>query len=87
MEIITPQSIRRSKAVLEEYQFQIREQDQPVSEEEQLVPQNVEPKSGKGKRSATEWKELLAFPSKEVVEKTLESTTQMQVEPIESERR
>ena len=27
MEIITPQSIRRSKAVLEEYQFQIQRQD------------------------------------------------------------
>ena len=54
MEIITPQSIRQSKAVLEEYQFQIRGQDQPVPEEEQLVLQNAEPKSRKGKISATE---------------------------------
>ena len=64
-------------------------QEEPaVPEEEQLVPQSgVEPKSGKGKRSNSEWKELLGFPLDEVMEKTLESTTQMQVEPVESERR
>ena len=33
-----------------------------------------------------DWKELLAFPSDLVVEKTLEATTQLQVEPVESER-
>ena len=52
------------------------------------MPQSrVEPKSGKGERSNSERKELLGFPLDEVMEKTLESTTQMQVEPIESERR
>ena len=52
------------------------------------MPQSgVEPKSGKGKRYNSEWKELLGFPSDEVMEKTLESTTQMQVEPVELERR
>ena len=64
-------------------------QEEPaVPEEEQLVPHSgVEPKFGKGKRSNSEWKELMGFPSDEVMEKTLESTTQMQVEPVELERR
>ena len=47
----------------------------------------LEPEAGKGQRTNEEWKQLLAFPSDQVVEKTLMSTTQMQVEPIESERR
>ena len=90
MEVLTPQSIRRSKAVLERYQLQVPGQEKPaVPEEKQPVPQSggEEPKSDKGKRSNSEWKELLSFPSNEVMEKTLESTTQLQVEPVESERR
>ena len=89
MEELTPQSIWRSKTVLGRYQLQMPGQVDPaVPEEEQLVPQSgVEPKYGKGERSNSEWKELLAFPSDEVMEKTLESTTQMQVEPVKSERR
>ena len=52
------------------------------------MPQSgVEPDPGKCKRTTTEWKLLLGFPSEDVVEKTLESTTQMQVEPVESECR
>ena len=47
----------------------------------------LEPEAGKGQRTNEEWKQLLAFPSDQVVEKTLMSTTQMQVEPVESERR
>ena len=33
------------------------------------------------------WKELLGFPSDEVVEKIIEATTQLCAEPIEMERR
>ena len=88
MEDITPQSVRRSRELLQEYQLQIPGQDQPVSEEEQLVPQSVvEPDPGKFKRTTTECKALIGFPSEDVVEKALESTTQMQVEPVELERR
>ncbi len=67
----------------------IPSQLRPITEEELSVPQSdLEPKVGKGFRTIKEeWKELLAFPSDEVVEKTLKSTTQMQVGPIESERR
>ena len=72
MEDITPQSIRRSRVIFQEYQLQIPEQYQQVFEEEQLVPQSgVEPEPGKCKRTTTEWKELLGFPSEYVVEKTL----------------
>ena len=45
----------------------------------------VEPAVWKGKRPTKERKELLSFPSDMVVEKTLESTTQLQVDPVESE--
>ena len=88
MEKITPQSIRRSRVALESHNIQIPGQLRPIPEEELSVPQSdIEPKVGKGCRTIKEWKELLAFPSDEVVEKTLRSTTQMQVEPVESERR
>ena len=88
MEIITPQSIRRNRATLKNYQLQVPGEKQTVPEEELPVsPPNVAPDIGKGKRTTEEWKELLAFPSDQVVEKTLEFTTQLQVEPVESERR
>ena len=52
------------------------------------MPQSgVEPEPGKCKRTTTEGKALLGFPSEDVVEKTLEYTTQTQVEPFESESR
>ena len=73
MEDITPQSIRRIREVLQEYQLQIHGQDQQVSEEEQLVPQyGVEPSPVKCKITTTEWKALLGFPSEDVVKKTLD---------------
>ena len=59
-----------------------------MPEEECLIHQSeAEPVAGKGKRTVAKWKELLSYPSEDVIEKTLELTTQMQVEPIESKRR
>ncbi len=88
MEKITPQSIRRSRIALESFQLQVPDENEQLApEEEETSPsQSVNP-IGKGKRSVAEWKDLLAFPSDKVVEKTLEATTQLQVEPVESERR
>ena len=77
MEEITPQSIRRSKVALQTHITHIQQSDHSV----------IEPEAGKGKRTVKEWKKLLAYPSDLVVEKTLRSTTQLQVEPVESERR
>ena len=89
MENITPQSIRRSRIALENFQLQIPGNDQPVPEEEQPVARSPEVPNvlGKGKRTMEKWKELLAYPSEKVMEKTLEATTQLQVEPVEAERR
>ena len=87
MEEVTPQSIRRAKRAIEEYQLKVPDDEEEVPEEEVAVHYNTNPKAGKGKRTVGEWKQLLAFPSDEVVERTLISTTQLQVEPVESERR
>jgi len=87
MEEVTPQSIRRAKRAIEEYQLKVPDDDEEVPEEEVAVHYNTNPKAGKGKRTVGEWKQLLAFPSDKVVERTLISTTQLQVEPVESERR
>ena len=88
MERMTPQSIRRSRGALQDYMIQVPGQESPTSEEEQLVQvPEIVPTAGKGKRTIEDWKELLSYPSDDVIEKTLESTTQMQVEPVESERR
>ena len=92
MEELTPQSIQRNRVALQIFNLQIPGQAQPVQEEEIPVqdelPANDEPVIGKGgKRTIAGWKELLAFPSDEVMEKKLESTTQLQEEPVESEHR
>ena len=58
-----------------------------MPDEEIAFHNNTDPKAGKGERTVGEWKQLLAFPSDEVVERTLMSTTQLQVEHVESERR
>ena len=63
------------------------DQIEAPEEEAQVATPDVEPTVEKGKRSTKEWKELLVFPSDEVVEKTLEATTQLKVEPVEAERR
>ena len=88
MEKLTPQSIRRSRAVLQTYNIQIPGEKEMIPEEEVVVNNStLEPEAGKGKRTNKEWKQLLAFPSDEVVEKTLTSTTQMQVEPDQNVER
>ena len=70
MEDITPQSIRRSRVMLKDYQLQVPGEEQSVPEEESLVPApNVGPKKF-GTRTTEEWKELLGFPSNTVIEKT-----------------
>ena len=58
-----------------------------MTEEPIIDDSSDTPLTGKGSRSIDEWKALLSFPSDNVVEKTLTSTTQLQVEPVESERR
>ena len=89
MEQVTPQSIRRSKRVLNDFIIiRASGENDPVPEEERHVHQSeAEPVAGKGKRTVAKWKELMSYPSEDLIEKTLESTTQMQVEPVESERR
>jgi len=87
MEEVTPQSIRRAKRAIEEYQLKVPDDEEEVPEEEVAVHDNTNPKAGKGERTVGEWRQLLAFPSDKVVEGTLISTTQLQVEPVESERR
>ena len=90
MEELTPQSIRRSKRAVEEYNLQVPNLPNTVPEEEVAVQGDtptVPDEVGKGKRTVGEWRQLLGFPSNNVVEKTLESTTQLQVDPVESERR
>ena len=81
MEELTPQSIRRSRRALETHNLQIQDKSEEVLEEEVPIHEDgraeTEPDIGKGKRSVSEWKELLAFPSDEVLEKALESTTQL----------
>ena len=87
MENITPQSLRRSRIALESFKLHVPNEQKPVPEEEILVSSPSPGPLGKGKRTVEEWKELLGFPSDKVVEKTLEATTQLQVEPVEAERR
>ena len=89
MESITPQSIQRSRRAIDDYMIQVPGEDNPTPEGEQLVhTPEAEPKAGMGKRTVAEWKEPpLLYPYEDVIEKTLKSTTQLQVEPIESERR
>jgi len=86
MEEVTPQLIRRAKRAVEEYQLKVPDDGDEIPDEEIAVHDNTDPKAGKGERTVGEWKQLLAFPSDEVVERTLLSTTQLQVEPVESER-
>ena len=73
---------------MEAHNIQVPGQDQPVPEEELTVKESeVDTSSGKGKITTEEWRELMAFPSNDGVEKTLESTTKIQVEPVESKCR
>jgi len=82
------QSIRRRRPVLDTQQIQVQGGvESPVPEEERPVHRPAAGPIGKGKRPVEEWKELLGFPSDEVVERTLDATTQLQVDPVEAERR
>ena len=88
MEELTPRSIRQSRVALQTHNLQIPNEKESIPEEELTVHETVtEPEAGKGKRTVAEWKELLDFPSESVVEKTLLSTTQLQVKPVKSEHR
>jgi len=51
MEEVTPQSIRRAKRVIEEYQIKVPEDEEEVPEEEVAVHDNTNPKAGKGERT------------------------------------
>ena len=90
----TPQSIRRSRVVLEEHRIrQLGNEDDNliVPEEEVLVqdsntPPDLGVKNGDVK-SRRNWKELLGFPNDDALEKTLDATTQFCAEPVEMERR
>ena len=81
--IHTPQSIRRNRVAAVSFQLQRPGDQQPVAAEETLVQQSPQT-GGSGSKN---WKELLGFPSKEVLEKTLKATTQLCAEPVEMERR
>ena len=89
MEELTPQSIRRSKRDFDAFQLQTVENDvqESIPEEEKSVLTPDTRPEGKGTRTVEEWKALLAYPSEKVIEKTLDATTQLQVGPVESERR
>ena len=88
MEPNRPQSIRRRRPVLDTQQIQVQGGvESSVPEEERPVHRPAAGPIGKGKRPVEEWKELLGFPSDEVVERTLDATTQLQVDPVEAERR
>ena len=81
--IHTPQSIRRNRVKAVSFQLQQPGEQPQVSAEEVLV----QPSPQEGDSGSKNWKELLGFPSKEVLEKTLEKTTQLCAEPVEMERR
>ena len=90
----TPQSIRRNRPSISTFHIQVPEQGEPVPEEEVAIdPLQTTPASEKKKVTfgndvgLKNWKELLGFPSDEVVEKTLDNTTQLCAEPVEMERR
>ena len=85
------QSIRRSRRRVERNQVQQVGNNITAVEEKTSVQDSVnqptkEVKFGNDKELKN-WKELLGFPNDEVVEKTLETTTQFCSEPIEMERR
>ena len=61
-------------------------QESIPEEEKSVLTPDTRPE-GKGTRMVEEWKALLAYPSEKVIEKTLDATTQLQVGPVESERR
>ena len=61
---------------------EVPQEEVPVQDEQPAI----DPEIGKRKRTTAECKGLLVFQSDKVVEKTLESTLQMQVEPVKSEQ-
>ena len=83
----TPQSLRRSRVAADTFQLQIPGQAEPVSEEEQPTEETSNEDNSSGKIGIKDWKALLGFPSDQVLEKTLNATTQLCAEPIEAERR
>ena len=84
IEELTLQLIRRRRGDVENQQS---DRDENLTEELRIDDSSDTPLTGKGYRSIDEWKALLSFPSDNVVEKTLTSTTQLQVEPVELDRR
>ena len=86
----TAQSIRRERVRNDIFPIQIPGMRDPVPEEEVDVQTQTTPNNEVmygNDVGLKHWKELLGFPSNEVVEKTLESTTQLCAEPVEMERR
>ena len=74
--------------MLENFEQQVPGEPDSTPEKQILMDApNEEIASEKSGRTTEEWKQLLAFPSDKVVKKTLNSTTQLQIEPVESERR
>ena len=60
----------------------------PVLEDELTFQESeVYTLSEKDKITTEEWKDLMDFPANDAVDKMLQSTTKMQVKPVESEHR
>ena len=91
MEYHTVQSIRRNKSVMHNFQLQVQGEDNDTVPEEEIdnqQPSTVPQDSDVGTDiKLVDWKELLGYPSEEVIKMTLENTTQLCVEPVESEQR
>ena len=86
----TSQSIRRSRVSMQEFHIQDPSRRDEIPDEEVGVqPQTMPANRVKFGNDVVlkDWKQLLGFPSDEVLEKTLESTTQLCAEPVEMERR
>ena len=87
-EVIVPKSIQQSKKEMTPFHLHTPGKDNSVLEEElQVSDFNVDIDNSKGKRTADEWKELLAYPLNKVVENTTEVTMKLQNGPVESDRR
>lgn len=86
-------SIRRNRVDLSKYRLQedSEEAEAPPPAEEGAVQEEIIVPARQVRFAddvnLDHWKQLLGFPSDEVVEKTIESTTQLLHEPVEMERR
>jgi hypothetical protein len=87
-------SIRRNRIDVDRFRLQVPGNDDTLTtaeketaiQERSLIPKDKVVRFGNDNR-LEHWKQLLGYPTNEVMEKTLESTTQLCAEPVEMERR